>query len=108
MLPSRGGQRLSVAQLRGSCGLAVDLKDVMAGPDGGGGTAVDRREARGCPDLDDDVVRGGALMPSSLMDKSLPAESEGMEPRGPRRIWTDKEGSGELTCTLLFPLPRLR
>ena len=76
--------------------------------DGGGGTAVDSRAARGCPDLDDDVVRGGELIPSSLIDITSPAESEGLEPWDPREIRMGDEGSGELTCTLLFPLPRLR
>ena len=70
--------------------------------------AVDRRAAKDCPDLDNNVVQGGELMPSSLMDITLPTKSEGLEPRDPHGIWTDEEGSGELTCTLLFPLPRLR
>jgi hypothetical protein len=81
---------------------------MLVGTDGGGGAAVDSRAARGCPDLDDDIVRGGKLIPSSLVDITPPAESEGLEPQDPREIWTDNEGSGELTCTLLFPLPRLR
>ena len=75
---------------------------------GGGGTAVDWRAARGCPDLDDDVVQGGELIPSSPIDIASPTEFEGLEPQDPREIWTDDEGSGELTCTLLFPLPCLR
>ena len=69
---------------------------------------MDSRAARGCPNLDDDVVQGGELIPSSLIDITSPAESEGLEPWDLRKIRTDNEGSGELTCTLLLPLPRLR
>ena len=69
---------------------------------------MDRRAARGCPDLDDNVVQGGELIPSSLIDTTSPAESEGLEPWDPRELRKGNEGSGELTCTLLFPLPCLR
>ena len=49
---------------------------------------MDRRAARGCPNLlDNNVVRGGELMPSLLMDITSPAESEGLEPRDPREIY---------------------
>ncbi len=58
---------------------------------------MDSRAARGCPDLDDDVVQGGELIPSSLVDITSPAESEGLEPQDPREIRTDNKGSGELT-----------
>jgi hypothetical protein len=69
---------------------------------------VVRHAARGYPDLDDEVVQGGELMPSLLINITMPAKSEGLEPQDPREIWKDDKGSEELTCTLLFPLPRLR
>ena len=69
---------------------------------------MDRCADRGCPDLDNNVVQGGELMPSSHIDITSPTKSEGLEPRDPHKIWTDNKGSGELICTLLYPLPRLR
>jgi hypothetical protein len=92
----------------GWCGMAAFIRDMLAETNGGGGTAVDSRAARSCPDLDNDVVRGGELIPSSLVDVTSAAKSKGLEPQNPCEIRTDNEGSGELTCTLLFPLPHLR
>ena len=78
----------------GWCGLAAFVRDMLAGTDGGGGTAVDSRAARGCPDLDNNVVQRGELIPLSLIDTTSSAKSEGLEPWDPRKLRTDNKGSG--------------